>query len=215
MTPRRAVRAAAVLALAGAGAAGCAGGRSHADAPSARPSASASGGGTGFHAVRSVADVPAPVRLRIPRLGVDAHVERLGLLADGTVDVPHRWHDVGWYSGGVRPGDPGPAVLLGHVDSTAGPAVFYRLPELRRGDLVDVVRADGSVVRFRVTRIAEYAKSRFPTTRIYLPTLQPELRLVTCGGRFDYSIGHYVDNVVAFAVPATPFTVPGSSAPPP
>ena len=105
----------------------------------------------------------------------------------------------GWYEGGTRPGDPGSAVILGHVDSTSGPAVFYRLRELRPGDRVEVVRAGGSRVAFTVDRVEQYPKRRFPTAEVYYPTLGPKLRLVTCGGAFDDATGHYTDNVIVFA----------------
>jgi len=105
----------------------------------------------------------------------------------------------GWYAGGTRPGDPGSAVILGHVDSRSGPAVFYRLRELRPGDTVEVARADGSKVRFAVQRTEQYDKRRFPTDEVYYPTLTPALRLVTCGGQFDHTTGHYRSNVIVFA----------------
>ena len=152
-----------------------------------------------FTAVREVARTPVPTRVRIPSLGVDAPVGPVGKAADGTVEVPTRWEDVGWYDEGVRPGEAGPAVLLGHVDSKAGPAVFVRLPQVAVGAEVQVVAEGGSVSRFRVDRVQSYPKTRFPTDAVYLPALRPELRLVTCGGDFDRSTGHYVDNVVAFA----------------
>jgi hypothetical protein len=152
-----------------------------------------------FTAVREVARSPVPVRLRIPDLGVDADVGPVGTAVDGTVEVPEQWDDVGWYDGGARPGEPGPAVLLGHVDSTSGPAVFVRLPQARPGTVVEVLGADGSVRRFEVDRVQSFPKSRFPTEAVYLPGLEPELRLVTCGGRFDRATGHYVDNVVVWA----------------
>jgi sortase (surface protein transpeptidase) len=90
-------------------------------------------------------------------------------------------------------------VLLGHVDSRAGPAVFYRLRELRRGDEIRVVRADGSTVRFAVERVARYPKTRFPTDDVYYPALTPRLRLVTCGGSFDPAARSYRANVIVFA----------------
>lgn len=156
-----------------------------------------------FVAVRSpVPRAAPPVRLRIPALGVDAPVTALGLLADGSIEVPGAWGDVGWWSGGPSPGEPGPAALLGHVDSRAGPAVFARLHELPRGQVVRVVGADGVTRAFTVRSVQRFAKARFPTDEVYLPTLsgQAELRLITCGGAFDRAAGHYVDNVVAFAV---------------
>lgn len=157
-------------------------------------------GASGFKSLDRLADAPAPRRIVIPAIAVDAPVVPLGVAADGTVQVPTRWGDVGWYDGGPRPGQPGPAVLLGHIDSKSGPAVFYKLRSLRAGDEVQVLRTDGSVVRFAVTRVARYPKARFPTADVYLPTLHPELRLVTCGGAFNFSTGHYVDNVIAYAV---------------
>ena len=142
------------------------------------------------------------MRLEIGRIGGSTTLQRLGKDGHGAVEVPsgpRQWQEAGWYAGGTRPGDPGSAVILGHVDSKSGPAVFYRLRELRRGDPVEVVRADGSRVRFVVQRVEHYPKRRFPTADVYYPTLTPMLRLVTCGGAFDHKVGHYVDNVIAFA----------------
>jgi Sortase domain len=156
----------------------------------------------GFHSTRGYRGTPVPVRLEIARIGVSTGLQRLGRDQRGAVEVPsgpHRWDTAGWYAAGTRPGDPGSAVILGHVDSRSGPAVFYRLRELRRGDLVEVARADGSTVRFTVQRVQEYPKARFPTADVYYPTLTPMLRLVTCGGAFDRNVHHYLDNVIVFA----------------
>jgi sortase (surface protein transpeptidase) len=153
----------------------------------------------GFRPVRNYQATPVPVRLEIPRIHVASSLARLGREADGTVQVPSRWEVAGWYALGPRPGDPGSAVILGHVDSKRGPAVFYRLRELGPGDEIDITRADGSSVRFVVERTAQYDKQRFPTEEVYYPTLAPELRLVTCGGRFDFTTGHYRSNIVVFA----------------
>ena len=157
----------------------------------------------GFHSTRKFRATPVPVRLKIPSIGVDTGLQRLGKEPDGTVAVPggrHQWDEAGWYSGGPRPGDPGSAVILGHVDSKSdGPAVFYRLRELRRGDQIKVVRGDGSVVRFTVDRVEQYPKTRFPTDDVYYPTGTPRLRLVTCGGTFDYEQRSYRSNVIVFA----------------
>jgi hypothetical protein len=158
----------------------------------------------GFHSVRGYRATPEPVRLEIPRIGVSTGLQRLGRDKDGTVEVPngpHQWNRAGWYAGpgGTRPGDPGSAVILGHVDSKSGPAVFYRLRQLHPGDRVEVVLAGGSRVRFTVDRVEQDPKRRFPTDDVYYPTLTPKLRLVTCGGSFDADIGHYRDNVIAFA----------------
>ena len=157
-----------------------------------------------FRSVRGYRRTPVPVRLENARIGVDTALQRLGQDGGGAVEVPtgpRQWEDAGWYAGegGTRPGDPGSAVILGHVDSTSGPAVFYRLRELRPGDRVEVVRAGGSRVSFTVDRVERYPKGRFPTDDVYYPTLTPRLRLVTCGGEFDPAAGSYRDNVIAFA----------------
>jgi sortase (surface protein transpeptidase) len=153
----------------------------------------------GFRSVRSYQGTPVPVRVDIPRIHLTSSLDRLGRAADGTVQVPSDWQVAGWYAPGPRPGDPGSAVILGHVDSKSGPAVFYRLRELDRGDDIRVARADGSTVRFIVERTQQYPKDRFPTDEVYYPTLTPALRLVTCGGTFDPSAGHYRSNIIVFA----------------
>ena len=145
------------------------------------------------------ARVARPVRLKIPAIGVDAPVVALGLDRHGALEAPRSFSDAGWWSGGVRPGAVGPAVLAGHVDSTTGPAVFFALRELRRGDTIVVTRRDGSRARFRVQRTASYAKAKFPTRAVYGPTPRPTLRLITCSGVFDRSTGHYLDNTVVYA----------------
>ena len=167
--------------------------------PSASPAAAA---GPAFESYEQVPRRRAlPVRLRIPSLQVDAPVGPVGTLPDRSVEVPDRWEEVGWFDGGARPGEDGPAALLGHVDSKAGPAVFVRLPQVERGAVVEVVDAEGGVARFAVDRVRQYPKTRFPTEAVYLPVLRPELRLITCGGAFDRSTGHYVDNIVVYASP--------------
>jgi hypothetical protein len=152
-----------------------------------------------FRSARTYPTVAAPVRLRIPALHVDSAVQDLGLQSDGTIAVPKRTDVAGWYEHGPRPGQPGPAVILGHVDSHTGPGIFINLSTVRPGALVRVDLADGSTVMFRVTRVERVSKTRFPTDLVYAPTLDPTLRLVTCGGSFDRSRGSYRDNVIAFA----------------
>ncbi|MEV4541070.1 class F sortase [Micromonospora echinaurantiaca] len=153
-----------------------------------------------------------PNRVRVPRIGVDAPLTVLGLDASGALAAPSDFDTAGWYGGGPAPGDPGPAVIAGHLDSRDGPAVFARLGELRPGDRVQVWRGD-RVVSFRVTGTLRAGKDRFPTTAVYGPTPGPELRLVTCGGDFDRRRGHYRDNLVVFAVAEpTGDTVPLSAA---
>jgi hypothetical protein len=204
---RRGLAAVAAAAVALALLAGCSGsGAGHA-APSPAAGGSRTPGGAasgaeaarGFRSVRGYQATPVPVRLSIPRIHLASSLERLGRGRDGTVQDPSRWEVPGWYALGPRPGDPGSAVILGHVDSKRGPAVFYRLRELRPGDQISVTRADRSVVRFVVERVAQYDKARFPTNEVYYPTLAPALRLVTCGGQFDFTTGHYKSNVIAFA----------------
>lgn len=154
-----------------------------------------------FHSVRSYADVAEPVRLRIPALGIDAPLTHLGRAPDRTIEVPADFAVPGWFDQGPRPGQPGPAVILGHVDSKAGPAVFYRLSRLAVGAAVFVDRADGSTVDFRVRGTQHVAKTAFPTDLVYAPTLEPSLRLVTCGGPFDHTRSSYLDNVIVYADP--------------
>jgi sortase (surface protein transpeptidase) len=198
---RLAVGVAALLLLAGCAAAG-GGGAEPPPAAAAQTTGSTAAGvdaARGFHSTRGYRTTPVPVRIEIPAIGVTSSLDRLGRAPDKTVQVPSRWEVAGWYAPGTRPGDPGSAVILGHVDSKSGPAVFYRLRELRRGDLVEVARADGSTVRFAVQRTEQYDKRRFPTDEVYYPTLTPALRLVTCGGEFDATAGHYRSNIIVFA----------------
>jgi len=140
-----------------------------------------------------------PVRLEIPAIGVRAPIIRLGLNRDRSLEVPKNFGDTGWWTGGPRPGEPGPAVIAGHVDSHTGPAVFYRIRDLRRGDSISVVRRDGSRARFTIQGSEEYPKADFPTARVYGRTPGPTLRLITCSGTFDHASGHYLDNTVVYA----------------
>ena len=141
--------------------------------------------------------------IRIPAIGVDTSLVPRGLNPDGTLDVPRAWGVAGWFEGGPFPGEPGPAVVVGHVDSTSGPAVFYRLRELHAGDVIVVWRKGGIRSRFRVESLRWFSKSAFPTQLVYGAIATPALRLITCGGAFDQSTGHYVDNLVVFASPIT------------
>lgn len=140
-----------------------------------------------------------PTHLRIPAIGVSATVTALGIQPDKQVEVPANPDEVGWYRLGARPGQEGSAVLLGHVDSKAGPAVFHRLPSLEPGDEVEVVDTDGRATRFEVTSIATYANEDFPARKVYRPAGRPGLALVTCGGRYDAANGGYQSNVVVYA----------------
>ncbi|MDH6135904.1 sortase (surface protein transpeptidase) [Kitasatospora sp. MAA4] len=144
--------------------------------------------------------VSPPVRLSVPRIGVDAPVAAGGLNADGTVETPpmNQPGQVDWYGNGPAPGQVGPAVLLGHINTTKGPAVFARLLDLRQGDRIDIRRQDGSTVSYRVRGLGQYAKTAFPTALVYGNTSTPQLRLITCGGTLA-SNGHYTDNIVVYA----------------
>ncbi|MEV4701700.1 class F sortase [Actinoplanes sp. NPDC049316] len=155
----------------------------------------------------AVAEEPAgpPTTLEIPAIGVRTPLLRLGLRRDGTVALPPLGADspAGWYRYGAIPGEPGAAVILGHVDSARdGPAVFYRLRELKPGDLIRVGRAGGGTVVFAVARTAWYRKADFPTDAVYGPVSRPELRLITCGGSYDRFRRTYRDNLVVYAAPA-------------
>jgi sortase (surface protein transpeptidase) len=141
-----------------------------------------------------------PVSLTIPAIGVQTNLIHLGLASDGTLQVPSTTTVAGWYTGSPRPGDVGAAVIAAHVDSQAGPGVFFELRQLHPGDLVYVKRADGSVAVFTVTHVQQYLKTQFPTAAVYGPVPDAELRLITCGGTFDYATGHYLSNVVVDAV---------------
>lgn len=142
-----------------------------------------------------------PVSVRIPSIDATSTLIALGQNADGTVQVPpvSTPMQAGWYAGGAAPGEPGPAVLLGHVDGDRQAGIFYRLHELTPGATVQVTRADGSVLTFTVTKVDKVAKSAFPTQAVYGSTSDPELRLLTCGGAFDSAAHSYVDNVIVYA----------------
>ena len=139
------------------------------------------------------------MRISIPSIGVRARVGRLGLNRDRTLEVPKIWSNTGWWSGGPAPGQPGPAVIAGHVDSYTGPAVFARLRELSAGDLIRVIRADGSVVRFVVRKRQNYSKRRFPTDKVYGAKRYAALRLITCDGSFSPTLRSYDRNLVVYA----------------
>ncbi len=143
-----------------------------------------------------------PVRLTIPAIGVRTRLIRLGLTRAGALQVPSSYQIAGWYDRSPRPGATGSAIIAGHIDSVAGPGVFYRLASLHRGDRAYVRRADGSLVMFRVTAVRLYRKDRFPTAAVYGPAAGPQLRLITCGGTFDPALRSYESNVVVYAVAA-------------
>lgn len=156
----------------------------------------------------------APMRISIPAIGASAPVDPLGLNGDGTLQVPLDFGRAGYYTGRPPPGATGPAIIVAHVDSKSGPAVFARLRDLRPGDEVTVTRADGSDVGFVIDRLESHPKNAFPTAAVYDPTPGATLRLITCGGSFDRRAGHYRDNLIAFAhyTTATPPPAQGDHA---
>ena len=162
-----------------------------------RAAAGPDGGGTALVPVRTVRG--KPTWIEVPRIGVSAPVGQLGLTDAQTLEVPKRYDDAGWWSGGPVPGERGAAVIAGHTDSRTAPAVFHRLDQLEAGDEIRVMRADGSAVRFVVDRVQETPKGDFPTRAVYGGTECAELRLIACSGAWNESRGHYEDNRIVFA----------------
>ncbi|MGW2340766.1 class F sortase [Streptomyces sp. NPDC001661] len=140
-----------------------------------------------------------PIHLRIPRIDVDTAVGPLSLDPDGRLPAPESSIDVGWWREGPSPGEAGPAVIVGHLDTETGPAVFAGLTELRPGDRIEVIRADNSTTAFTVRSTAQFPQNDFPTKNVYGPTQDAELRLITCGGTYDRDAGRYLDNTVVYA----------------
>lgn len=141
----------------------------------------------------------APVGLDIPRIGVHSRdIVGLGYQEDGSIEVPRNPASPGWFTPGPSPGQYGPAVIAGHVDSSTGPAVFYRLGELRAGDRITVAREDGTAATFTVDRVKAVEKDAFPTREVYGATNRAELRLITCSGEYDQQDG-YLGNTIVFA----------------
>ncbi len=149
-----------------------------------------------------------PVFLRVPAIDLAVSLSTLGLNPNGTVQVPTDFAQPGWYRLGPSPGQVGSAVILGHVDSYQGPAVFFKLRLLQVGDTVEVTLADGVIARFAVTNLVMYPRSQFPSQQVYASHGYPALQLVTCGGQFDSSTRHYLSNIVVYTtlVAATPPT---------
>lgn len=138
-----------------------------------------------------------PVRLRIPSIDVDSNLMDLGLEPDGALETPPGAFPAGWFTGAPTPGEIGPAIIVGHVRFVT-PGVFARLTDLGRGDEINVLRKDGSTARFRVTHLAHFAKSAFPTKKVYGNIDHAGLRLITCGG-LDADSNKFEENVVVFA----------------
>jgi hypothetical protein len=139
-----------------------------------------------------------PQRIVIPTIGVDAFIDRAGFTEVGEMAVPD-FGDAAWFTPSVKPGRVGPSVITGHVDSRRGPDVFFDLRELAPGDEIEVHGDHGEIVAFAVTGVEQHPKDDYPRERVHAATAGPELRLITCGGIFDRSVGHYDDNIIVFA----------------
>ncbi|WP_217635664.1 class F sortase [Curtobacterium sp. MMLR14_010] len=185
------------------GASGTAAGASGAAAGAAGSAAAGSGDRdiTGFQdpAAPEARSTATPTRVTIPAIGVDASLEDLHRGAAGELDPPKGWDNAGWFSDGIVPGQVGPSVIAGHVDSPTSAAVFFRLDELVAGDEVHVAMTDGTSRTFTVDTTERASKSAFPTSDVYGTTPTPTLRLITCDGTFDTATGHYTDNLIVFA----------------
>lgn len=144
-----------------------------------------------------------PTSIRIPAIKVSSPVNSVGLNLDNTMEVPSpgpRYNQAAWYRYSRTPGEIGPSVIIGHIDSAKeGPSVFYKLGALKPGQRIEIDRADGTTVAFDVESVRSLPKQAFPTSAVYGATDYAALRLITCGGTFDRTTGNYRDNIVVFA----------------
>jgi hypothetical protein len=155
-------------------------------------------GGITPHVLGPVMSRSVPVRVAIPSVKIDTSLLRLGLNRDGSLQVPWKPLLAGWYRGSPTPGELGPAIIAGHVDSwETGPAVFYDLGDVDVGDRVLVTRADATVAHFVITSVRSYPKSAFPTATVYGDVNRAELRLITCAD-WNSTTQEYDGNVVVF-----------------
>ncbi len=147
------------------------------------------------------AGLPAsePVHLQIPDADIDTSLITVGRNSDGTMEVPESFEVAGWYKYGPTPGEIGPSIIVGHVDSIAGPAVFWQLSQLKPGQLIEIKRTDGTLVTFAVTDSKQFEQDNFPTDEVYGNIDYAGLRLITCGGWFDRDVGRYSHNTVVYA----------------
>lgn len=210
--PTLAIAIGVAVVLAGGAVAGVAVAASNGATPEVTASATSAAGATGGAArsdsategfqdpaAPAATSTATPVRVEIPAIGVSSGLEDLHRGPAGELDPPKDWDSAGWFSDGIVPGQVGPAVIAGHVDSPTSAAVFYRLDELVAGDRITVRMSDGSERVFQVQRSERAAKSAFPTSDVYGTSPTPALRLITCDGTFDTATGHYTDNLIVFA----------------
>lgn len=141
-----------------------------------------------------------PVKLTLPALNVSSSLVPLGL-------TPSREHEVppvetplqaGWYTGGPRPGEPGPAIILGHINGGGRPGIFHDLAKLKNGDLIDVFMQTGVLRTFQVYKVETVEKDSFPADRVYAESSDPQIRLITCGGDYNASTHSYKSNIIAY-----------------
>ncbi|WP_328504265.1 class F sortase [Streptomyces sp. NBC_00457] len=176
-------------------------GHAHHAAPAATSSASPASSSSatpraGKHMPRST-----PIRLRIPKISVDAPFTPLAIGRSGQLEAPpaDEVNLVGWYAKGVSPGEAGTSIIAGHVDTATSPAVFAELGELEKGDRFRVKRADRRIATFVVDSVETFEKDSFPDERVYADTPQAQVRLITCAGDYDRSAKDYTENLVVFA----------------
>ncbi|HEX3786157.1 MAG TPA: class F sortase [Pseudonocardiaceae bacterium] len=181
----------ALLSCAGLAASG--GGTSAAPASTSTPTSIAP-------AKATVADSP-PSWVDIASISARSSLIQLGLNPDKSIQVPpvDQPQQAGWYKYGPQPGEDGPSVILGHIDGDHQQGIFWRLHEVKPGDAVTIGQQNGKTLTFTVTKVDDVAKSAFPTDAVYGNTPNPQLRLITCGGAFDASTGHYLDNLIVYA----------------
>ncbi|MFJ3584925.1 class F sortase [Streptomyces sp. NPDC090127] len=169
--------------------------------PPVPSAAQAFAAGPNQHTTAAAAPLPPsdPVRLRVPEIDVDTPMMRLGLDRDGALEVPPAGdrNVAGWYEDGTPPGAEGTAIVAGHVDNAQGPAVFYALGALKKGNRIEVDRVDGRTAVFTIDAVEVYGNEDFPDEKVYGGTGRAEIRVITCGGGFSQKSG-YQGNVVAF-----------------
>lgn len=155
------------------------------------------------HNVGPVLKRSVPISISIPAISVTSKLQDLGLNADGTIQVPKPgplYNEAAWYKYSPTPGQVGPSVIEGHIDSAAdGPSVFFKLGALKPGEAIDVTLSDGTMAVFTITAVRQYSKTAFPTSTVYGNTNFAALRLITCSGTFDHATGHYLSNTVVYA----------------
>lgn len=141
-----------------------------------------------------------PTHIVVKSANVDAPVDPVGQKKDKSMETPPLFENVtGWYKLGPSPGEVGPSVIVGHVDTYKGPSVFYGLKDLKAGDKIVVTRKDGKKVTFKVTGLEQFQQNNFPTDKVYGNIDYAGLRLITCGGTFNQQTGRYTANTVVFA----------------